>query len=111
MGRFNHEATATDPATGYVYQTEDTGDSVLYRVRPNDATNLAAGSVLEAMALAGTTDTRQWVTSQSDMVSSWVVVDDPDLQTNDYAVSTWGQAAAKGAALITRGEGAWYGTV
>ena len=33
----------------------------------------------------------------------WVVVDDPDPQTNDYAASIRGQAAAKGAALITRG--------
>lgn len=108
MGRFNHEATATDPATGFVYQTEDRGDSVLYRFRPNDPVNLGAGGVLEAMALAGTTDTRQWVTGQSD-TASWVVVDDPDPQTNDLAASTRGQAAAKGAALITRGEGAWFG--
>ncbi|MEP6298991.1 MAG: alkaline phosphatase PhoX, partial [Ilumatobacter sp.] len=85
MGRFNHEATATDPTTGYVYQTEDTGDSVLYRFRPTDPVNLAAGGVLEAMALAGTTDTRQWMTGQSD-TASWVVVDDPDPQTNDYAM-------------------------
>ncbi len=108
MGRFNHEATATDPATGYVYETEDTGDSVLYRFRPTNRSDLAAGGVLEAMKLDGTTDTRQWVTGQSD-TATWVVVDDPDPQTNEYAASTRGQAAAKGAALITRGEGAWYG--
>ena len=108
MGRFNHEATATDPGTGYVYETEDTGDSVLYRFRPTNRSDLAAGGVLEAMKLAGTNDTRQWVTGQSD-TATWVVVDDPDPQTNDYATSTRGQAAAKGAALITRGEGAWFG--
>jgi hypothetical protein len=108
MGRFNHEATATDPVTGYVYETEDTGDSVLYRFRPTDRSDLTAGGVLEAMVLAGTTDTRQWVTGQSD-TASWVVVDDPDPQTNGYPESTRGQAAAKGAALITRGEGAWHG--
>ncbi|HKX83013.1 MAG TPA: alkaline phosphatase PhoX, partial [Pyrinomonadaceae bacterium] len=27
MGRFNHEAVAVEPETGYVYQTEDEGDS------------------------------------------------------------------------------------
>lgn len=48
------------------------------------------------------------MTGQSD-TAAWVVVDDPDPQTNLYADSTRGQAAAKGAALITRGEGAWYG--
>ena len=108
MGRFNHEATATDPATGYVYETEDTGDSVLYRFRPTNRGDLAAGGVLEAMRLDNTTDTREWVTGQSD-TATWVIVDDPDPQTNDYAASTRGQAAAKGAALITRGEGAWFG--
>lgn len=108
MGRFNHEATATDPTTGFVYQTEDAGDSVLYRFLPNDADNLAAGGVLEAMVLAEAIDTSQWVTGQSE-TATWVVVDEPDPQTNDYAMSTRGQAAAKGAALITRGEGAWFG--
>ena len=108
MGRFNHEATATDPGTGYVYETEDTGDSVLYRFKPTNPSNLAAGGVLEAMKLDNGTDTRQWVTGQTD-TATWVVVDDPDPQTNDYAASTRGQAAAKGAALITRGEGAWFG--
>ena len=108
MGRFNHEATATDPGTGYVYETEDTGDSVLYRFRPTNRSDLAAGGVLEAMKLDGTNDTREWVTGQSD-TATWVVVDDPDPQTNAYAASTRGQAAAKGAALITRGEGAWFG--
>jgi len=108
MGRFNHEATATDPATGFVYETEDTGDSVLYRFRPVSRSNLAAGGVLEAMKLDNGNDTRMWVTGQSD-TASWVVVDNPDPQTNDFAVSTRGQAAAKGAALITRGEGAWFG--
>ena len=108
MGRFNHEATATDPATGFVYETEDTGDSVLYRFRPASRSNLAAGGVLEAMKLDNGNDTRMWETGETD-TASWVVVDDPDPQTNDYATSTRGQAAAKGAALITRGEGAWYG--
>jgi hypothetical protein len=108
MGRFNHEATATDPATGYVYETEDTGDSVLYRFRPTNVDDLTAGGVLEAMKLDNTVDTRRWTTGQSDR-ASWVVVDDPDPATNTYAESTRGQAAAKGAALITRGEGAWYG--
>ena len=108
MGRFNHEATATDPATGFVYETEDTGDSVLYRFRPASRSNLAAGGVLEDMKLDNGSDTRMWETGDTDS-ASWVTVDDPDPQTNDYATSTRGQAAAKGAALITRGEGAWFG--
>ena len=35
MGRFSHEATATDAATGYVYETEDRNDSCFYRYRPD----------------------------------------------------------------------------
>ena len=49
-----------------------------------------------------------WETGDTD-TASWVIVDNPDRQTNGYATSTRGQAAAKGAALITRGEGAWFG--
>ena len=34
MGRFVHEAVAVDPATGVVYETEDSGRSGLYRFTP-----------------------------------------------------------------------------
>ena len=38
MGRFSHEAAAVDPATGYVYLTEDLRNvSGFYRFIPNDA--------------------------------------------------------------------------
>ena len=33
-GRFNHEAVAVDPVTGDCYQTEDRGDSLLYKFVP-----------------------------------------------------------------------------
>lgn len=36
MGRFSHEAVAVDPATGYIYETEDRGDSCFYRFVPNN---------------------------------------------------------------------------
>ena len=107
MGRFSHEATATDPATGIVYETEDAGNSAFYRFRPNSADDLAAGGVLEAMRLAGTTDTRLWTTGTSAPVEAWVTVGNPDWGPGQP--STWAQAAAKGAARISRGEGAWYG--
>jgi secreted PhoX family phosphatase len=107
MGRFSHEATATDPATGFVYETEDAGSSAFYRFRPVDPRNLAAGGVLEAMKLAGTTDTRDWTTGTSAAVDQWVVVDNPDWAPPEP--SPWIQASAKGAARISRGEGAWYG--
>jgi secreted PhoX family phosphatase len=106
MGRFSHEANATDPATGIVYETEDSGNSALYRYVPTDAGNLAAGGVLEAMVLEGTTDTLPWITGQS-AAASWVVIDSPDFGPGEPSPGS--QARAKGSARISRGEGCWYG--
>ena len=65
MGRFYHEACAVDPATGYVYLTEDRNDGVLYRFRPAvleggrrtvadmKPGDLAKGGTLEALRLVG----------------------------------------------------------
>lgn len=65
MGRFYHEACAVDPATGYVYMTEDRNDGVIYRYRPDvlagggrkphelASGDLAKGGVLEALRLVG----------------------------------------------------------
>jgi secreted PhoX family phosphatase len=106
MGRFSHEATATDPATGIVYETEDAGSSALYRYVPDNPADLAAGGVLQAMCLDGTTDTRLWATGDS-AAASWVVVDSPDWAPGEQ--TPWQQAQAKSAARIVRGEGAWYG--
>ncbi|MGE0485146.1 MAG: alkaline phosphatase PhoX [Gammaproteobacteria bacterium] len=58
LGVFTHEAAAIDPATGYVYLTEDTGDSRLYRFRPTLAGQLTDG-VLEA-ATVGETGQVTW---------------------------------------------------
>jgi uncharacterized protein len=106
MGRFSHEANATDPATGIVYETEDSGSSALYRYVPVDPANLAAGGVLQAMVLDGTADTRLWATGDT-AAASWVVVDSPDWGPGEP--TPWQQVQAKGAARIVRGEGAWYG--
>lgn len=106
MGRFSHEATATDPATGIVYETEDASSSALYRYVPIDPSNLHAGGRLEAMVLEGTTTTVPWTTGTSAR-ASWVTIDDPDWAPPQP--SCWQQAQLKGAARIIRGEGAWYG--
>jgi secreted PhoX family phosphatase len=34
MGRFDHEAVAVDPESGFVYQTEDRTPSGFYRFKP-----------------------------------------------------------------------------
>ena len=42
MGRFSHEALMVDPSTGYVYQTEDSGDCGFYKFVPFTCSKLAA---------------------------------------------------------------------
>jgi secreted PhoX family phosphatase len=65
MGRFYHEACAVDPATGFVYMSEDRADGLFYRYRPDVVTrglkpagglavgDLAKGGRLEALRIAG----------------------------------------------------------
>jgi len=83
MGRFAHEAAVVDPATGWVYLTEDTGDSRLYRFRPDRPGKLESG-MLEAASV----DVRGFVT--------WVQVS-PDRPYRGAET-----------AEFKRGEGAWF---
>ena len=53
MGRFVHEAVAVDPATGYVYETEDAIDAGLYRFVPRVKGELFRGGTLQMLALEG----------------------------------------------------------
>lgn len=109
MGRRAHEATATDPVTGYVYITEDAGTSSgFYRYRPDIYGNLAAGGVLEMLKIknihqanlvAGYADGTIWDTE-------WVSVDNPE----SINPSNFNQGYAKGAARFARLEGCWYDT-
>jgi secreted PhoX family phosphatase len=109
MGRFNHEAAAVDPATGIVYMTEDRDDSVLYRFLPKVPGRLAEGGRLQAMVIEGLTDTRNWssagmLVGQSFPVR-WVDLDEVEAPKDDLRQ----RAAAKGAALVARGEGLHMG--
>jgi len=109
LGRFNHEAACVDPASGIVYQTEDRDDSVLYRFLPTVPGQLAKGGRLQAMVIEGVADTRNWnsavmVVGQPYRVS-WVDCDDVEAPKDDLRQ----RAAAKGAALVARGEGLHMG--
>lgn len=110
MGRFNHEAAAVDPRTGYVYLTEDRGDSLLYRFIPKVRGKLAEGGQLQALTLAdGITDSRNW-DRKTVMVGAvhpvrWVDLDNVESPQDDLRE----RGAAKGAVLFARGEGIHMG--
>ena len=109
MGRFNHEAACVDPATGYIYQTEDRSDGALYRFLPTTPGRLADGGRLQAMVVDGVVDTRNWTSTAMPVGQPysvrWVDLDEVEAPKDDLR----SRAAAKGAALIARGEGIHMG--
>lgn len=114
MGRFKHEATATDPRTGFVYETEDEHESLFYRYRPVNKDNLLAGGALEALVIEGQNgfDTRNWNASPTDvsvgqkLKTRWVAMEDVDNPDEDLRFRG---REEKGAAIFARGEGMWFG--
>ena len=116
MGRFNHEAACVDPATGIVYLTEDRDDGVLYRFVPHTLGRLADGGRLQAAVIEGMLDTRNWTDGLAgddppmpvgrSYTVEWIDCEDVEAPLDDLR----NRAAAKGAALIARGEGIHMGT-
>ena len=83
LGKFPHEAAVVDPATSYVYLTEDDYGSRFYRFRPDRWGDLGSG-VLEAAS---------W---QSDGTLQWIAIR-PDRPYRGRDTSGF-----------ERGEGAWF---
>ncbi|ODS61085.1 MAG: phosphatase [Erythrobacter sp. SCN 68-10] len=110
MGRFNHEAACVDPATGLIYLTEDRDDGVLYRFVPTTPGRLSEGGRLQAMVVEGLPDTRNWkapaMARRQLYPVSWIDLDEVEAPKDDLRL----RAAAKGAALVARGEGIHMGT-
>ncbi|HLP89424.1 MAG TPA: alkaline phosphatase PhoX [Nostocaceae cyanobacterium] len=107
MGRFNHEAAAVDPNTGYVYMTEDRGDGLFYRFIPNVQGNLSQGGVLQALriiGMSGVNTTTGFPKNQPKAVD-WVTINTPDPANDTVRVEGYN----KGAARFARGEGIVYG--
>lgn len=111
MGRFNHEAVCVAPSTGIVYQTEDRGDSLIYRFLPRTPGQLHRGGTLQALVVKEQPhlDTRNWETSalavNKPVATHWITLrevepDEDDLRQRGHAA---------GAALFARGEGMWFG--
>lgn len=112
MGRFRHEATATDPRTGIVYMTEDMGDGfgLFYRYLPNDKDRLLSGGRLQALALpeGAQADPRNWDSrywGPGDVRSvRWIDLDGVDNPLEDLRY----RGHAAGAAWFARGEGIYF---
>lgn len=106
MGRFNHEACAVDPQSGFVYLTEDRDDSCLYRFCPDRYGDLSSGQ-LQVLAIKNHarlhTGTQQFERQGKAYEIEWLNINDtdPDDDTLRY------QAQDLGAAIFVRGEGAW----
>ena len=64
LGKFPHEAAAVDPATSFVYLTEDDFNSRLYRFRPHRWGDLSEG-VLEAASVRPN-NVLQWIPVRAD---------------------------------------------
>ncbi|TPV96039.1 MAG: DUF839 domain-containing protein [Myxococcales bacterium FL481] len=112
-GRFSHEAVAVDPSTGIVYETEDTGQSGFYRyIQPGCGKrknwwrhdSLQDGGRLEAMVVEGQArfDLRGGFEDGTTFSVSWQEVTDPEAKEGRAFDS------APDAAIVARGEGAWY---
>ncbi len=115
MGRFNHEAIAVDPATGIVYETEDSfgPNAGFYRFIPNVPGQLQQGGRLQMLAVDGQ-PRYSTVTGQTVGVSlpaTWVDVEDPDPASIDDGnnVAVFDQGYAKGGARFIHLEGIWHG--
>jgi secreted PhoX family phosphatase len=114
MGRFVHEAVAVDPATGIVYETEDSGRSGLYRFTPKSRGKLAAGGRLEMLAVAGRPqfDTRALQQPGAQYSITWVPIEHPDRAHEENTIEdgsgVFAQGWAQGGATFARLEGAWY---
>lgn len=135
MGRFSHEAIAVDPVTGYIYETEDRGDSCFYRFvprfRPTKPGDLARGEAqgggeLYALRVKGrptlnTTNNPNLPTATAggqiglvkvgeELPVEWVKIDIPvpAVESSTQRLGVRYEAQSKGAAIFYRGEGAWY---
>jgi uncharacterized protein len=137
MGRFVHEAVALDPATGAVYETEDSRNlSALFRYQPHNTHgfvgSLQQGGTLQAAritqivkqarpsTLAQANDTALLDPDIGDeYVVEWVDIADPDASpvvvTGQPGGVSFGfmagptyQALSNGCARMSRGEGIWY---
>ena len=108
MGRFSHEACMVDPATGYIYETEDDGDSSgFYKFVPYKSGDVKSGGRLYMLKVKGVAqaDLRTVAIAGTKWDVEWVRIDDPAASV----ATCFAQGSAKGGARFRRLEGAWWG--
>ncbi len=111
MGRFAHEAVATDPRTGIVYETEDAGnESGFYRFLPANPNDLTAGGRLQMLGIEGIDhyDTTRGQAVGRELPVRWIDIPDPDPHLEGGARKVAGQGLDRGAASFNRLEGIWW---
>ena len=134
MGRFQHEATAVDPLTGFVYETHDsTRRSGFFRFEPTVTTGalgtLSQGGTLK-MAKIKRVANRQPVYPTAPLLApqlgdafelEWVTIENPDanpviipggylpfVPAESTVAGCFKEGFDKGGAQMSRGEGIWY---
>jgi uncharacterized protein len=111
MGRFSHEAVATDPATGLIYLTEDAGSSSgLYMFMPKHR-KLSRGGVLFMLKVRNVELANLGASYPNGTTFDvdWVIIDTPDNPSPTMPGNfVWAQGRAQGAATFARLEGCWY---
>ena len=101
LGRFKHEAAAVDPATGYVYLTEDESNGLFYRFRPDTSGDLSSG-VLEAAQILDPEGDGTIAVGETRPLA-WHTIANP---TPVFGPATRFQVWS--ATRFNRGEGIWY---
>jgi secreted PhoX family phosphatase len=112
MGRFQHEAIAVDPRSGFVYLTEDRVTAGFYRFIPLKPGQLAAGGRLQMLAVK---DRQNFITTRDQRAGvanpvTWVDITDPDpAEAGRDTLAVYKQGIAGGAATFARLERCFYG--
>jgi hypothetical protein len=107
MGRFSHEALMVDPATGYVYETEDSGNCGFFKFVPFTYSKLAEGGDLYMLKVVGQDNANLGGSFPLGTTwdVEWVRIDDPRATVK----SCYQQGADARGARFSRLEGAWWG--
>ena len=113
MGRLSHEAVAVDHVTGFIYETEDAGNSSgFYRFVPRRRNRPSEGGELFMLkvATASLVNLGASYPNGTTFPVEWVPIEQPDsLSATMPGNFVWAQGRALGAATFARLEGCWYG--